>query len=159
MHESSDRVHIEKDNFEIELQDLLHEQEELTEKYESSMSTIRNLEATMEDIRIRDETRLRALIEACIKSSEKLTLRAMAENEVAGAAGTSAYFMMISEELQNVLNELAIVHATYLADANNVEGLARKIILGGHLMATVHVQGMTICNTSADIEFGERKCI
>lgn len=109
----------------------------------------------MEDTKIRDESRMRALVEACIKSSEKLALRAMSENDVTSTAGTSTYFMMISEELQQVLNELSIVHDTYVADNSNVEGLARKVILGGHLMATVHVQGMTICNSSAEIEFGE----
>lgn len=100
---------------------------------------------------------MRALMEACIKSSEKLALRAISDNDVATTAGTSTYFMMIAEELQQVLNELNIVHETYVADNNSVEGLARKVILGGHLMATVHVQGMTICNSSADIEFGESK--
>lgn len=121
------------------------------------MSTIKALEATLEDTKIRDESRMRALMEACIKSSEKLALRAMSDNDVASTAGTSTYFMMVAEELQQVLNELSIVHDTYVADNSNVEGLARKVILGGHLMATVHVQGMTICNSSADIEFGESK--
>lgn len=100
---------------------------------------------------------MRALIEACIKSSEKLALRAMSENDVASTANTSTYFMMISEELQQVLTELSIVYDTYVSDNSNVEGLARKVILGGHLMATVHVQGVTLCNSSADIEFGESK--
>lgn len=121
------------------------------------MGTIKALESTLEDTKIRDEARMRALMEACIKSSEKLALRAMSENDVAGTAGTPTYFMMISEELQQVLNELSIVHDTYVTDNSNVEGLARKVILGGHLMATVHVQGITICNSSADIEFGESK--
>ena len=141
------------------MQDLLHEQEELNEKYTAALSTVAALEATIQDTKIRDETHLRALIEATIKSSEKLTTRAMSENEVAGTAGTSSYFMMVAEELQSVLNELTIVHESYLMDNSNVEGLARKIILGGHLMATVHVQGMTICNTSADIECGESEYI
>ncbi|XP_037038849.1 huntingtin-interacting protein 1 isoform X2 [Bradysia coprophila] len=131
-------------------------QEELTEKYNSTLSTIKALESTLEDTKIRDETRMRALMEACIKSSEKLALRAMSENDVASTANTSTYFMLISEELQQVLTELSIVYDTYVSDNSNVEGLARKVILGGHLMATVHVQGMTICNSSADIEFGER---
>lgn len=82
----------------------------------------------------------------------------MTENNdiVIGATGTSAYFMMIAEELQIVLNELAIVYEQYLSDHTNVEGFARKVIIGGHLMATVHVQGMLICNTSSDIDCGER---
>lgn len=159
MHASAERLHIEKNNFESDLQDILHEQEEIAEKHKNALLTIQGLESTLESTLIRDETRLRALVEACIKSAEKLTTRAMADNDVTSAAGTSSYFMMIAEELQNVLNELSIVHDGYLNDSSNVEGLARKVILGGHLMATVHVQGMTICNTSADIECGERKCI
>lgn len=157
MHETVDRLNVDKDNFETDLQDLLHEQEQLAEKHATSLATISVLEAAIVDARIRDETRLRALIEACVKSAEKLTTRAMLDDEVAGTAGTSAYFMMQAEELQRVLNELVIVHAAYVADSGSVEGLARKVIVGGHLMATVHVQGMTICNTLADIECGERK--
>lgn len=146
-----------KDRFESDFQDLLHEQEELADRYASSCSTIKALESTLQDTKIREEARLRALVEACIKSSGKLASRAMAENDVvAGATGTSAYFMMIAEELQVVLNELAIVYDQYLSDNTNVEGFARKVVLGGHLMATVHVQGMLICNTSSDIECGER---
>lgn len=137
---------------------MLHEQEELAERYASSCSTIKALESTLQDANIREDARLRALVEACIKSSGKLASRAMAENDVvAGATGTSAYFMMVAEELQTVLNELAIVFEQYLADNTNVEGFARKVVLGGHLMATVHVQGMLICNTSSDIDCGERK--
>lgn len=157
MHETVDRLNVDRDNFETDLQDLLHEQEQLAEKHTASLATIAALEMTLVDARIRDESRLRALIEACVKSAEKLTTRAMLDDELAGTAGTSSYFMMRAEELQNVLNELVIVHAGYAADAGNVEGLARKVIVGGHLMATVHVQGMTICNTLADIECGERK--
>lgn len=100
---------------------------------------------------------MRALMEACIKSSEKIALRAMSENDLHCTANTSTYFMLLSEELQQVLTELSIVYDTYVSDNSNVEGLARKTILGGHLMATVHVHGMTICNSSADIEFGESK--
>lgn len=146
-----------KDRFESDFQDLLHEQEEIADRYASSCSTIKALESTLQDTKIREEARLRALVEACIKSSGKLASRAMAENDVvAGATGTSAYFMMIAEELQVVLNELAIVYDQYLLDNTNVEGFARKVVLGGHLMATVHVQGMHICNTSSDIDRGER---
>ncbi|KAJ6648913.1 Huntingtin-interacting protein 1 [Pseudolycoriella hygida] len=153
---SSDRLQTQKDNIESDFQDLLNQQEELTEKYNSSLSTIKALESTLEDTKIRDESRMRALVETCIKSSEKLALRAISENDVASTTGTSSHFSMISEELQQVLNELSIVYDTYVADNSNVEGFARKVILGGHLIATVHVQGMTICNSSADIESGER---
>lgn len=75
-----------------------------------------------------------------------------------GAGGTPNYFLMISEELKGVLTKLSIVHENYQKDSNtNVEALARKVILGGHLLASAHVQGMAVCNSSTDIECGERK--
>lgn len=152
-------MHVEKRNIECDFQDLLHEQEEMEEKYNAALSTIQALESSLEDLKIRDETRIRALVEACINSSKKLTERAMTENEVAAAAGTPTYFMMIAEELQTALSELGIVHDNYVCDNSNVEGLARKVVLCGHLMATVHIQGITIYNTSADIEYGESMLI
>lgn len=148
-------MHIEKNQIETDLQDLLHEQEEMKEKHDAALSTISALESSLSDVKIREESRLRALMEACVKSSEKLVTRAISENEVAGARGTSVYFTMVAEELQNVLNQLVIVHDNYLADNSNVEGFARKVILGGHLIASVHVQGTIICNSSADIDGGE----
>lgn len=77
--------------------------------------------------KIHGETSLRALLETCMRTSEKITLRAIAESETPGASGTSTYFIMIAEELQDVLTKLKIVHEKYLQDNNNVEALARKV--------------------------------
>lgn len=147
----NDRVTIESD-----LIDLLTEQDEYNEKLEKSNNTIHILEEALKNARINGDARIRALVEACIKSSEKLVIRAAAEHDVAVATGTSAYFMLFGEELTGLLNELAMVHCNYVTDNyNNVEALARKCILMGHLMATVYIQGVTICKTSANIESGE----
>lgn len=132
-------------------------QEQMEHKYQDALETIKSLENCLVDSKISGETALRTLLEACIKSSEKLTLRAISENEMPGAGGTPTYFLMIAEELQEVLSKLAIVHENYLKDnSTNVESLARKVIIGAHLLASAHVQGMSICNRSANIECGER---
>ncbi|XP_038112693.1 huntingtin-interacting protein 1 isoform X4 [Culex quinquefasciatus] len=152
-----DRLLAEKGAIESDLQDLLHQQEEMDARYQTALGTIRNLEDSLADAKITGESALRALLEACIKSSEKLTLRAISENEMPGAGGTPTYFLMIAEELQDVLSKLTIVHDNYLKDnTTNVESLARKVIIGAHLLASAHVQGMSICNRSANIECGER---
>lgn len=145
------RVTIESD-----LIDLITEQDEYNEKMDKLNSTIHILEEALKNARINGDARIRALVEACIKSSEKLVVRAAAENDVAVATGTSAYFMLFGEELTTLLNELSMVHSSYMTDNyNNVEALARKCILMGHLMAAVYIQGVTICKTSANIEKGE----
>lgn len=153
-----DRLLAEKGAIESDLQDLLHQQEQMEHRYQDALGTIKNLENCLIDTKISGETALRTLLEACIKSSEKLTVRAISENEMPGAGGTPTYFLMIAEELQEVLSKLAIVHENYLKDnSTNVESLARKVIIGAHLLASAHVQGMSICNRSANIECGERK--
>ncbi|XP_058465660.1 huntingtin-interacting protein 1 isoform X3 [Malaya genurostris] len=153
-----DRLLTEKGTIESDLQDLLHQQDEMDQKYQAAMDTMRNLENSLVDSKISGETALRTLLEACIKSSEKLALRAISENEMPGAGGTPTYFLMIAEELQEVLSKLAIVHENYLKDnSTNVESLARKVIIGAHLLASAHVQGMSICNRSANIECGEQE--
>lgn len=140
------------------MQDLLLEQETLTEQLTASTAQIRALEQSVRDVRISQEAGLRALIQTCIKSSENLTMRAIAENDVAATNGTSSYFRMVAEELQSVLNELVLVNAAYTNDPeNNGEGMVRKIVLAGHLLASVHVQGMSVGKTSGDIEIGERE--
>ncbi|XP_035789603.1 huntingtin-interacting protein 1-like isoform X2 [Anopheles albimanus] len=146
----------EKEAIESDLQDLLHQQEEKERRVQSAQTKICELETALADSRISGDTALRTLLEACIKSSEKLTVRAIGENEMPGAGGTPTYFLMIAEELQEVLTKLKMVHENYLKDnSTNVESLARKVIIGAHLLASAHVQGMTICNRSANIESGE----
>uniref|UniRef100_A0A182LXA7 I/LWEQ domain-containing protein n=2 Tax=Anopheles culicifacies TaxID=139723 RepID=A0A182LXA7_9DIPT len=152
-----ERVLSEKETVEIDLQDLLHQQEQMEQKLQDALKQVATLETALIDCRISGETALRTLLEACIKSSEKLTLRAIGENEMPGAGGTPTYFLMIAEELQEVLTKLKMVHENYLKDnSTNVESLARKVIIGAHLLASAHVQGMTVCNRSANIESGER---
>lgn len=145
-----------KDTFESDLQDLLHQQEQLDQKHNEALQKIQDLEVMLVNSKIQGETALRALLEACIKTSEKITLRAIAESETPGASGTATYFIMIAEELQDVLTKLKLVHDNYLKDnKNNVEALARKVQSSGHLLASVHEQGMAICNKLANIDTGE----
>lgn len=153
-----DRVLGEKETFETDIQDLLHQQEQLTQQQSEAATKIRALEIELVNSKIHGETALRALLEACIKTSEKITLRAIAESETPGASGTSTYFIMVAEELQDVLTKLKIVHENYLKDNNNnVEALVRKVQSTGHLLASVHEQGFAICNKSTNIDTGESK--
>uniref|UniRef100_A0A182Q8N4 I/LWEQ domain-containing protein n=1 Tax=Anopheles farauti TaxID=69004 RepID=A0A182Q8N4_9DIPT len=152
-----ERLLSEKETIESDLQDLLHQQEQTEAKLLAAVEKVGLLETALNDSKISGETALRTLLEACIKSSEKLTLRAIGENEMPGAGGTPTYFLMIAEELQEVLTKLKMVHENYVKDnSTNVESLARKVIIGAHLLASAHVQGMTVCNRSANIESGER---
>lgn len=155
MNANYDRVLSEKQTCETDFQDLLHQQEQLDLKHNETVLKIQQLENDLLNSKIHGETALRALLEACIKTSEKITLRAIAESETPGASGTVTYFIMIAEELQDVLLKLKIVHENYLQDNNNVEALVRKVQSAGHLMASVHEQGMAICNKSTNIENGE----
>lgn len=149
---------IEKESFETDIQDLLHQQEQSELRNIESLAKIQQLEIDLTNSKIHGETALRALLEACIKTSEKITIRAIAESETPGASGTSTYFIMVAEELQDVLTKLKLVHENYLKDnTNNVEALARKVIVGGHLLASVHEQGMAVCNKSTNIDSGESK--
>lgn len=146
----------EKETCETDIQDLLHQQEQLDQTHNQALAKIKELEQELVNSKIHGETALRTLLEACIKTSEKITLRAIAESETPGASGTSTYFILVAEELQDVLTKLKIVHENYLKDNNNnVEALARKVQSSGHLLASVHEQGMAICNKSTNIDTGE----
>lgn len=151
-----ERVLNEKEVFETDIQDLLHQQEQTEAKHSEAMQKIQSLENDLMNSRIHGDASLRSLLEACIKTSEKLTLRAISDSETPGASGTATYFIMIAEELQDILAKLKLVHENYLKDnTQNVEALARKVIVGGHLLASVHEQGMAICNKSPNIDVGE----
>lgn len=148
----------EKLTVEYDLHDLLDEQGEFETKLKEEHEKIRTLEEVLQSTRVSSGQLIRSLLNACIKSSEKLVTRATLENDVAAAAGTSSYFMMIGEELTGILNELAVVNKGFQFENNShVEAMASKTILIGHAIASVYVQGITICKTSANIENGERK--
>jgi hypothetical protein len=152
-----DRMTNEKCTIESDFQDLLHQQDETQEKYQIACLETKHLAEQLTEAKIHGDASIRALLEACFKSSEKLALRAISDNDTL-ASGTPTYFLMIAEELQDILTKLQLVHSKYLQDnTQNVEALARRVIVGGHLLATAHVQGLAVCNNSADIECGERK--
>lgn len=151
-----ERLQIDKLTVEHDLHDLLHEQGEFEIKLKEEREKMKTLEEALQFTRISSGQLIRNLLDACIRSSEKLVTRATSENDVAAAAGTSSYFMMIAEELTGILNELAAISKEFRFENNDhVEGLACKSILIGHAMASVYIQGITICKTSANIESGE----
>lgn len=114
----------EKETFETEIQDLLH-QKEIQELQNNE--NIQQLTLELMNAKIHGETSLRALLECVIKTSEKITLRAITESETPGTSGSSTFFIMIAEELQDELKKLKIVHENYLKNSSeNVEGMARK---------------------------------
>lgn len=82
MNANYDRVLNEKETFETEIQDLLHQQEIQDQKYNEK---IQQLELDLLNSRIHSESSLRALLECVMKTSEKITLRAIAESETPGA--------------------------------------------------------------------------
>lgn len=136
----------------------MHQQEQLEEKLSGALDKITSLETALQENRIQRDTALRTLLETCIRESEKVAARSINDNEMQAAGGTPSYFLLIADELQSVLTKLSLVHGNYQQDNNeNVEALARKVIMGGHLLASAYVQGMAVCNSSADIECGERK--
>uniref|UniRef100_A0A7G3ACX7 Putative actin-binding protein n=1 Tax=Lutzomyia longipalpis TaxID=7200 RepID=A0A7G3ACX7_LUTLO len=152
-----DRLMLERSDRECDLQDLLHQQTELEERHVATLETVGNLEAALKDAQIHGEVVVRSLLEACIKSSEALATRAVSEDEFSsGPAGSAAYFGLLAEELTDVLTKLGIGHEQYVADNSSVETFARKIIMAGHLMATVQMQGAIVCSSSSDIEYGEQ---
>lgn len=158
MHESTTRLHADKDNVETDLQDMLHEQEQLQARHNEAKCELAELKLAADARLIREETRIRALTETCIRSAEKLSARTLLDDELDTVADAAAYLQLHSEQLQTVLGELAIVHGKYRTDpTTNVESLARKVIGAGHLMATVQLQARQMCNTSMDIEAGESK--
>lgn len=133
-------------------------QSEFESKLLEEREKMRTLEEALQLCRVSSGELIRNLFNNCIKSSEKLVTRATSENDVAAAAGTSSYFMMIAEELTTILNELAAISRDFRFDDNDhVTALTGKTILIGHAMASVYIQGVTICKTSANIESGERK--
>ncbi|GAB0092055.1 huntingtin-interacting protein 1 [Sergentomyia squamirostris] len=155
-----DRLTVDKSDIECELQDLLHQQTELEERHLATLQTVGNLEAALKDAQIHGEVVVRSLLEACIKSSESLATRAVSEDEFnSGAAGTPGYFVLMAEELMEILTKLALSHAQYVTNNASVEPFARKTIIAGHMMATLQIQGVVVCNSTSDIEFGERSTI
>jgi hypothetical protein len=150
----------EKEGLEIDVQDLLLQQGQLIEQRAESETKIKQLEQQLQDSHISGETALQALIQTCVKTSESIAARSFAENETPGAKGTSTYFIMLAEELQDSLAKLKITHENYIKNnSHHAESFLRKVLLGGHLLVSVHEQGLKICNKSANINTGESKFI
>lgn len=141
-----------RNEFEMKYKTALIKTDELETK---NLEINKKLEGVQSDLQ-KIESSTKILLQTCIKSSEKLTSHAVTENELSSTAGTPAYFMIISEELNNSLSKLINVHEKYTEDDKAIDEFADTIIVGGHLLASVYIQGTAICNTSANIESGER---
>lgn len=149
-----DRLDLEND-----IQDLLLQQQELEKQNRAAQETIASLEERLQNTIIKSDVALRSLLECCIRSAQKMTTRATAEDQFgAAAAGTPSHFSLVADELDDMLTELAAAHNQYILDASCTETFARKVIVGGHLMASTYTQGIAVCNTCADIDSGEREC-
>lgn len=102
------------------------------------------------------ERRNRALIDTCIKASEETSVRTIQENETPGFQINAAYFIMVSEELQDMLTKMKTIHGEFLKDNNsNTDELVRNTIRCSHLMNLILERGMAICNKSTNINSGE----
>lgn len=150
------KVRTEKQVLEQNVEDLTQMKSELDNEYKRALEQISLLEESLNKTQADGKNAVRTLLGACIKSAEKLAIRGNTEKEFSNVSGTSAYYMMVAEEMKNTLNELRTVYGNYVADNSMVEGLSKQVVLTGHLLSILQIQGMSICNTSADIEAGEK---
>lgn len=129
--------------------------------YDRVMDTKGDLETDVHDLLFQQEEferRNRALLEACIKASEETSARTIQENETPGFQINATYFIMVSEELQDVLTKLKGVHGDFLKDNNShTDALLRTTVRCSHLLNLIHERGMAICNKSTNINTGESK--
>lgn len=124
------------------------------------MDTKGDLETDIHDLLFQQEEferRNRALLEACIKASEETSVRTIQENETPGFQINATYFIMVSEELQDVLTKLKSIHGDFLKDKTHTDGLLRTTVRCGHLLNLIHERGITICNKTRNINTGESK--
>lgn len=125
------------------------------------MGTKEDLETDVQDLLFQQEEimqRNRVLLETCIKASEETSARTIQENETPGFQINATYFIMVSEELQDVLTKLKSVHQDFLNDNNShMEALVRTTVKCSHLLNLIHERGMAICNKSTNINSGESK--
>lgn len=166
MKKQLDEVEIEKNTIANNENVLSEQRDELEMKYKTALIKTDELETKNSEVnkklevvendlqKVKASTRI--LLQTCISSSEKLTSHAVSENELSSTAGTPAYYMIISEELNNTLSKLINVYEKFTNDDKVIDEFAETIIVGGHLLASVYIQGTAICNTSANIESGER---
>lgn len=125
------------------------------------IGTKESLETDIHDLLFQQEEferRNRALLEACIKATEETSVRTIQENETPGFQINATYFIMVSEELQDVLTKLKSVHEDFTKDNNpHTDTLVRTTVRCSHLLNLIHERGMAICNKSTNINSGESK--
>lgn len=134
-----------------------HEEEIKAQQLTSKQSNekIESLENQIKFVTEGNTMQLKSLYNLCVSSSEKMALRLASENEIQSIIGTAGYFMLISKELNETLSAIPENYIKYLDNKNNSE-LIGKILMAGHLLSSIHGHGITICNNTADIEFGEK---
>lgn len=115
-------------------------------------------DADVSQLKIQNHAAQSALMKTLIKGFEELNLRSVQEGETPSAQTTSAYFIMLSDELQDLLSKMTIIYRNYNNDNNlNAEGFARNVISSGHLLSLIYDRGMAICNTLTNINSGDSK--
>ena len=133
----------------------MYQQEEI-EKRSNELQT--HFDANLSQMKIKNDAALSALMKTVIKGFEELSLRSVQEGETPGTQTSSAYFIMLSHELQDLLAKMTIIYKSFSEDNNlNAEGFTRNIISSGHLLSLTYDRGMAICNTLTNINSGESK--
>jgi hypothetical protein len=148
-----DRMVIEKNNLEDDIHELLSQQDLIETK---DNEIVRQMEQQAATMQMKNDNQIRALLQGCMKAIEEINVRAH-ENDMS-AFTNSAYFMMLSEELQDSLAKLIPTHESYLQDKNaNADTFLRSILLSGHLSSLVYERAMEACNLMTNINSGESK--
>lgn len=115
-------------------------------------------QADLLQMKIKNDAAQSALMKTLIKGFEELSQRSVQEGETPGTQTSAAYFIMLSDELQDLLSKMAAIYKNYCEDNNlHSEGFARNIINSGHLLSLIYDRGLAICNTLTNINSGESK--
>jgi DNA anti-recombination protein RmuC len=149
---NNDRLRSIKDDLENDIHCLL-QQEEL----ESTKAELASQNASqISDIRSHNEISLRALMEALLRGCEEISLRSVQENETLGTQTSAAYYIMIMQEVQDLLEKLKTAYGGYSENCSeNAEALAVTVVNSGHMLSLAFDRGMTIANASTNMVSGE----
>lgn len=133
-------------------------EQELLEEIEKRTTELQTqFDANVTQLKIQNSAAQSALMKILIKGFEELSLRSIQEGETPGTQTSSAYFIILSDELQDLLTKLTMIYKTYSNDKDlNAEGYARNLISSGHLLSLIYDRGMAICNTLTNINSGEK---
>jgi uncharacterized protein involved in propanediol utilization len=95
-------------------------------------------------------------MEALLRACEDISLRSVQENETLGTQTSAAYYIMLMQELQDLLEKTRLAYGGYSQMCGeNAEGLAVSVVNSGHMLSLVFDRGMTIANASTNMVSGE----